>query len=167
MAEETAPAAPDAPTPEPKVEGGSTFTQEQVNDLIAREKGRFQQKYGDYDDLKSKATELDQIREANASELEKAQKSKSKAEQERDESRSTLLRFQIANEKEVPADAVEFLRGSTREELEASAEKLLAIAKPETTPDFNGGAREPAPEPLSPEQQHNRDALKVLGLIDS
>lgn len=51
---------------------GKTFTQEQVNDLIAREKGNLQRRYGDYDDLKTKAAEFDKLADAQKTDLQKA-----------------------------------------------------------------------------------------------
>jgi hypothetical protein len=49
-----------------------TFTQDQVNDLIAREKGKIQAKYDGFDDLKAKADKFDEQQAAGASDLEKA-----------------------------------------------------------------------------------------------
>lgn len=68
MSEETgAPAPEQAPPAESK-----TFTQDEldriVNDRLSRERGKFK----DYDDLKTKASELDKLREASQSETEKA-----------------------------------------------------------------------------------------------
>jgi hypothetical protein len=166
MAEDTAPAAPDAPTDKPDGESGTTtFTQDQVNDLIAKEKGKIQSRYEGFDDLKAKAAELDSIKEANASELEKAQGKATKAEQRAEKAEARLLRFEVAKDKEIPAEAVDLLSGSSREDLEASADKILNLVKSRndnTAPDFDGGARDPAPEPLSPEEQHNRDIVAAL-----
>ena len=72
MAEETAPA--ESPAPEAATADSTTFTQAQVNDLIAREKGKIQSKYGDYNELKSKADKLAEIEAASATDLEKVQK---------------------------------------------------------------------------------------------
>jgi hypothetical protein len=47
-----------------------TFTQDEVNAFLAKEK----RKYADYDDLKTKAAKADELEQANASELEKAVK---------------------------------------------------------------------------------------------
>jgi hypothetical protein len=56
------------------------------------------------------------------------------------------------------------LKGTTREELEASADKILSLVKKpdtsDTKPDFDGGAREPAPDPETPEQAHNKEVLR-------
>ena len=158
--------APEGTPAEPQPEAeAKTFTQDQVNDLIAKEKGKFQSKYADYDDLRAAASELEKIKEANASELEIAQGKATKAEKERDEAKARLLRFEVAKEMEVPADAIDFLTGSTKEELEASATKLLELVKkPEPQPDFDGGVRETPAEPESPEEQHNRTLLAMLGI---
>jgi hypothetical protein len=55
-------------TPEPGA-SGVTFTQEQVDAFLADERRRNQQKYGDYDQIKNRLTQLEG---ANQSELEKA-----------------------------------------------------------------------------------------------
>lgn len=163
MAEETAEAATEATTEPAKAESGTTFTQDQVNALIAKEKGKFQQKYGDYGDLKAKAQKLDEIEAANASELEKAQKVAEKAQTEAASAATKLLRFEVAQEKEVPAKLVPLLTATSKEELEAQADLLLENVKPET-PSFDGGSREPVEEPLTPEQEHNKLFLQALGI---
>lgn len=64
--------------------GSRTFTQEEVNSLLARERRDAEAKYAGYDDYKAKAAKLDEIEEASKSDLEKAQaeaaKYKAKAE---------------------------------------------------------------------------------------
>ncbi|MDR7253716.1 hypothetical protein J2X46_002706 [Nocardioides sp. BE266] len=51
-----------------------TFTQEQVNAMLAEQKRKSGEKFADYADLKAKAAKLDEIEAASASELEKAVK---------------------------------------------------------------------------------------------
>jgi hypothetical protein len=70
------------------------------------------------------------------------------SKQEAESARSTLLRYEVASEKGIPADALRLLTGSTREELEESADVLLALiaTQSKTTPalpDVNQG--KPAP----------------------
>lgn len=161
MAEETAEAASET-TQEPKA-SEPTFTQQQVNDLIAKEKGKIQSKYGDYGDLKAKAAKLAEIEEASASELEKAQKKAAETESKLAETQARLLRHEVATEKEVPAKLVPLLTATSKEELEAQADLILENAKP-ATPDFDGGSREPVEEPLTPEQEHNKLFLQALGI---
>ena len=114
-------------------------------------------------EAKGKLTERE---EAEKSDLEKAQSKLAKLERERDEATASLLRFQVASEKEVPAEAVEFLQGKSREELEASADKILGLVQKPAVPDFDGGSREPVPEPETPEDAHTKLFLKALGIIE-
>jgi hypothetical protein len=114
------------------------------------------------------ATEkLEEYEEQNASELEKAQKQAAKAQSEAQAAKTALLKYEVAAEKQVPQDAWDLLTGSTREELEAKADKLLTLVKSrtdtDTKPDFDGGAREPAPD-ADPATAHNREVLKLLGI---
>jgi hypothetical protein len=110
---------------------------------------------------------LEELEERDKSELERAVSKVSKAEKRAADAEGNLLRFQIAAEKQVPKELIQRLQGNTREELEADADELLSLVKSRTdnenTPDFDGGAREPAPE-LDPETGFNKTALQVLGL---
>lgn len=63
---------------------------------------------------------------------------------EAESARATLIRYEVASEKGIPADALRLLTGSTREELEESADVLLALiatqSKTKTlVPDVNQG----------------------------
>jgi len=160
MAEDTAPAAPEATTEPAPAE--STFTQAQVNDLIAKEKGKIQGKYGDYGELKAKAAKLTEIEEASASELEKAQKKAAEAEKQLATTQAGLLRHEVATEKGVPGNLLPLLTATDKEGLEAQANLILENAKP-ATPSFDGGTREPTPEPKSADQSHNDTILAMLG----
>lgn len=51
---------------------GKTFTQAELDDIIGKRLASEKAKFSDYDALKAAKTELDQIKEANASELDKA-----------------------------------------------------------------------------------------------
>jgi hypothetical protein len=114
------------------------------------------------------AERLEEREEADKSELEKAQGKVSKAEERARTAEAALLRFQVATEKQLPKELVPRLRGDTREELEADADDLLALVKSRTDengkPDFDGGAREPAKDPKSPEDAHHEAILGLLGL---
>jgi hypothetical protein len=113
-------------------------------------------------EAKARAQEYE---DRDKSELEKLDGKLKKAEEAKLAADTKLLRFEVAAEKKVPADAVALLSGTTREELEAQADKLLELTKEAgKSPDFDGGAREPAPEQRKPEEAHNRDLLKLLGL---
>jgi hypothetical protein len=115
-------------------------------------------------ELEAKLTEYE---ERDKSELEKLTGKLTKTEQRAAQAEAQLLRFQVAKDKEIPADAVDLLNGNTREDLEASADKILNLVKSrndsEKTPDFDGGAREPAPD-TDPTKAFNDSALVALGL---
>ena len=110
---------------------------------------------------------IEELEARDQSELEKAQTKAAKLEQAKVEAEAKLLRYEVAAEKDVPAEALDFLTGNTREELEAKADKLLELVKSRNNtpePDFDGGAREPAEENLTPEEEHNRLFLQAMGL---
>lgn len=58
----------------------------------------------------------------------------SEAEAEAASARTTLLRYEIASEKAIPAEAVKLLQGSNREELEEAADVLLALIANQSKP---------------------------------
>lgn len=161
MADETATAESEA-TPESAPAETTTFTQDQVNALIAKEKGKLQSKYADYSDLKSAAAKLEEIEAANATELEKAQKKAADLEARLAETTTTALRQKVAAEQNLPPKLVPFLTATDEEGLAEQASTLLENLKPET-PDFDGGTRETPAEPEAPEVAHNKVFLEALG----
>lgn len=107
-----------------------TFTQEELNRILAEEKRKHSEKYADYEDLKSKAAKLDEQETASQTELQKAIARAEKAERDAEDARKAreiadrqVLAATVAQEKGVPAAHIV---GTTREELEASADQLLA-----------------------------------------
>jgi hypothetical protein len=87
---------------------------------IARERGRF----ADYDDLKASAAKLAEIEAANQTESEKVAERLAAAEKRAVELEAKAARAEVAAAKGVPAA---LLSGSTQEELEASADALIAF----------------------------------------
>jgi hypothetical protein len=123
-------------------DAGKTFTQEQVNDLIAREKGNLQRKYGDYDDLKSKASKFDELTEAQKTDLERVTGERDTFKTTAEQTQTENLRLRVAVEKNLPAELIDRLRGGTKEEMEADADQLLELVTARREePAFNGGAR--------------------------
>lgn len=88
-----------------------------------------------------KARQYDEFTEAQKSELEKALDDAQKAAARAEAAEARELRAEVAADKGVPRN---LLSGNTREEMEASADELLAFRGP-TTPappvDFGGGKR--------------------------
>lgn len=110
-------------------------------------------------DLEAKLTEYE---ERDKSETERLAGKITKAEQRAAEAEAKLLRYDVAQEKEVPAKLVPLLTASTREDLEAQAALILENAPATPPPNFDGGPRDPAPEPKSPDQQHNELVSALL-----
>jgi hypothetical protein len=61
---------------------GTTFTQSDVDRIVKERLARQKAQFGDYEDLKAKASQFDEIAESQKSELEKANERAAKAEAE-------------------------------------------------------------------------------------
>ena len=103
-------------------EQARTFTQEEVNHLIGERLDRFKASI-DLDGLQAKAAQYDQAQDAAKSDLQKAVERAEAAEKARDEAVTAAAREAVARAKGVPP---EHLTGTTREEMEASADALLS-----------------------------------------
>jgi hypothetical protein len=113
-------------------------------------------------EAKAKAQEYE---DAQKSELEKAQDRLTQTETAKAEAEARLLRYEVASEKNVPGHLLDLLTGDSKEELEAKADLILENVKPADAPQatFDGGPREPAPEPKTPNQAHNELIVGLLG----
>lgn len=96
-----------------------------IKDRVARAERKATEKYADYKQLKAKADMLDQIEQANLSELDKANGRITSAESERDTARAEALRLRIAVTHNISLeDADLFLTGTDEETLTAQAKRL-------------------------------------------
>lgn len=132
MAQETTANAGNTPngegTQNPAAEGSGevkTFTQEQVNALVGNARTHERSKYPDYDKYKAAFEELEKIKDADKSELQKATERAEEAEAklgalQAEKDKSTWAQ-EVSKATGIPADV---LRGSTKEEMEAHAEAL-------------------------------------------
>lgn len=149
----------DAPTPDTSDAGTeSSFnpitTQADLDRIIGERVARERNKFADYADLKTKADAFDAAEQANLSALEKMTKRAEKAENETAQLKFNAIKFEVAGEKSVPAN---LLSGTTREELEASADALVAFAGEQGKP------RTPLPDPS---QGRNQPPLNGSALED-
>lgn len=107
--------------------GGEGFkapqSQEELDRIIGARLKRERERFADYDDLREKAEKYDKAEQANKTELQRAQERAEKAERQAAEFQMQSLRASVAADKGVPAAG---LTGSTKEELEASADALIA-----------------------------------------
>lgn len=111
-----------------------TFTQAQVNAIVAERLSRDRAKYADYEALKEKAAKFDAAEEASKSELQKAQDAAAKAQAELDALKQAnavrAMREQAAKSAGLSPDMIEFLTGSDAEACEAQAKRLAERIKP-------------------------------------
>jgi len=103
-----------------------SFTQEDVNKILAEERRKIQARYADYDELKARAAEADR----NKSALEKLLEKVSGLEERAAKAEEAALRADVAQAKGLTPAQAKRLQGKTREELEADAEELLAMFRP-------------------------------------
>lgn len=124
----------DEPTnpPNPSDGGDKTFTQADLDRIVSERLTRERSKYADYDELKTKAGKLDEIEQANKTEVEKLREELESTRSESSTSKADLLRLQVALDKAPEGMSLAKVRklakrltGSTREELEADAGDLF------------------------------------------
>ena len=135
-------------TAEKVVEFAAITSQEAFDAAIQARIARERSKFADYDEVKAKADKLAEIEAANLTEAEKTAARLEAAEKRAAELEIKASRAEVAAEKGVPA---ELLSGSTREELEASADALIA---------FKGV---PASGPYVPAEGKSSPALALNG----
>ena len=102
---------------------GKTFTQVELDRMVEQRIARERAKFADYDKIKADAAELAKIRDAEKTELQKAVERADQAEKRAAEAEVTALRSRVAAAKGVPASS---LTGETEDELNASADGLIA-----------------------------------------
>ena len=106
-----------------------TFTQDELNAIVNDRLSREKAKYADYAELKAKASKLDEIEEANKSELQKVSERAAAFEKElnalKRENEIRAIRAEVAKNANIPAD---LLTADTKESCEAQAKSLLAFA---------------------------------------
>jgi hypothetical protein len=124
----------------PEVQGGNSTTsgetpaadefkpissQQELNAALKDRLDRERAKFKDYNDLKAKAAKLDDIEQANLTELEKANGRITTAESDRDAARAEALRLRTAVTHGITLeDADLFLTGTDEETLTAQAKRL-------------------------------------------
>ena len=119
-----------------------TFTQEEVNGIVNDRLARERKKYEgiDLDDLKRKAKKLDEIEEANKSELEKANEKAMILQAELDritkENEVKAMREKVATETGVP---ISLLTETTEDACMEQAQNIKAYAFPSGYPSVKDG----------------------------
>lgn len=119
---------------------------------------------------RTRATEaekkLAELSERDKTEGEKLADRVAASEKRATEAETRLLRFEVAANRKLTADAAQLLHGTTREEIEASADalaKFVESQKSTSVPSFDGGTRTTPAAKKSPEQEHNELLLRAFG----
>lgn len=133
------PASPDATTPAPGQQAASTaavqdttrtFTQEDVNRLVAAERRTQEQRFAD---AVTKAAEFDKLAESNKTELQKATDAAAKAQADAEQARRELARERVARKHGLSDEDTELLTG-TEQQMERLAARIAASAPQPGTP---------------------------------
>lgn len=136
---------PDDDKPDPKPDPNpSTFTQADIDRIVAERVNRERAKFSDYDALKDKATKFDQLDAATKSDIDKANERATAAEKRAADAEAKALRLEVATAKGLTSTQARRLVGATKEELEADADDLLSSFKPA---DGNGDGGDGKPTP--------------------
>lgn len=157
--------------PPAKPDEGKTFTQADVDKIVADRIARERAKFSDYDDLKAKASRFDELDAASKTEAEKAAQRAADAETKAAAAEARALRLEVAADKGLSPAQAKRLTGSTKEELEADADELLDTFKPSTSDEekptpggppketLRTGAAPTEPEPTKEDLRKAIDAI--------
>lgn len=140
-------------------EQGRTYPESYVRQL-RREAAGLRTRLGEVEER------LQEREDSDKTEQERLAERATAAEARASDAELKLLRFEVAAERGLDPAAVQFLTGASREELELRAEELAKLLQDKGKPTaggFDGGARRPAPEKGTPEQEHDRLLLEALG----
>lgn len=131
-------------TPETAENETRTFSQADVDRIVADRLQRERQKYVDYDALKDKATKFDELEEASKTELQKATEKAASLQKELDGLKQAetvrQIRAKVSQETGVPET---LLTASTEEECKAQADAIKAYADPGYPKVKDGGESRP------------------------
>lgn len=116
-----------------------------LSDRVARAEKKALEKFADYDDLKAKAARLDEIEQANKTELQRVAEERDQFKTSSESASLQLARLEVAIAKGLTATQAKRLVGNSREELEADADELIA--------DLGGKPRAPQPNAAQGREQ--------------
>lgn len=109
---------------------------------------------------------LRELTDRDKSETERLTERAGELEKRATEAESRLIRYEVAAAKGLDPRLIGNLTGATREEVEASADTLgsvLAEHQPAPPRGFDGGARQTPETKGSPEQEHSKTLMALLG----
>lgn len=145
-----------------------TFTQADLDRILADRLKRESAKYADYDDLKAKAEKFAELEDKDKSEAAKLADKLTKAESKAAEAEAKALRFEVAADKGIPAT---LLTGLTREEMESNADALIAFKGDEAAADGDGDEPQRRPQErlkpgATPSSEPDPDIRSIVDSIE-
>lgn len=112
--------------------------------------------------LKEAQAKLKEIEDAGKSETDKLREEAATAKREAEDAKRTVLRSEVGAAKELPRDLWSRIQGDTQEDMEADADRLLAVIKPgKPSGDAGGGSRGKPPSTEKDMNQVLRDAVSA------
>lgn len=139
------------PTDLDKGKGDKTFTQDELNDKIEERLKRERAKYADYAELKAKAEQFDKVGDQAKGDTEKLSEQLGAVQKELADERLRRIKSEVAASKGLTPAHVKRLTGTTLEELEDSADDLLADfpVQEKKSEESDDGKGSPKPPPTS------------------
>ena len=139
-------------------------TQEEFDAAIKGRLSREKEKYGDYDQLKSRVEELEKENVDLKSTIEATNQSKVDADQQLEDLQNQIagyekasLRTRVALQHGLPYDLADRLQGTDEESLKADAERLAGFMKP-----ISKIAPVKSTEPIVPKEDDDRTMYRNL-----
>jgi hypothetical protein len=141
-------------------EDGRTFTQNELNSILAKSKREIEGKFEGFDDLKSKAEQFDALTKTAEESRDEAMRRAEAAETELAWANVVNLRNQLAAGKGLDAKLWSRVQGETKEEIEADISDLMG-SMPRRTPGINFQSGASGGKQLS-EKERAVEALRGL-----
>lgn len=140
-----------------------TFTQAELDKIVAERLTRERQKFAGFDELKEKAAKFDELEESSKTELQKATERAAKLENELNAYKKAeevrTIRAKVAEETGIPAH---LLTEDTEESCTEQARAIIAYANPDKYPVLNDGGEVQKMTKGSAKQQFAEWANKAL-----
>lgn len=136
-------------------------SQADLDRIIEQRLARERQRYADYDSLKEKAGKYEQLEDEKKTEAQRLAEDRDGHKSRAEKAEAELMRLQVGLDKGLTPAQAKRLTGSTKEELEADADELIAT--------FGGSNKEPEGKPTprlrgggDPEEEPDEDLSKIL-----
>lgn len=153
---------PEEPVDPPaEADEGRTFTQADLDRIVAERLAREKAKFSDYDDLKAQAGKLAEIEDANKSELDKLREEYDALKGTVAATEAKAMRAEVAMAKGLTAAQAKRLVGTTLEELEADADEIA-----EAFPAASGAKPPPSQRPAVADLKGGSDPTSDEDTID-